>query len=499
MKTAVIYARYSSDNQTEQSIEGQLRVCQEYAKNNDILLLDIYIDRAMTGTNDNRADFQRMLKDSARNHWDYVLVYKIDRFSRNKYETAIHKKTLRDNGTRLLSATEYIPDSPEGIILESMLEGYAEYYSAELSQKIRRGMNESRQKGNYTGGYVLYGYKIVDKKVVIDEYQAEIVRYIYEQYSTGVYVKDILKALNEKGVIHRGKPFASNTIYGILKNEKYSGSYKRGNEIFEKTFPRIVPQEVFEKVRKKVEQNKYGKKNEKEPYLLRFKVTCGYCGKPISSDTGTARNGTVKYYYKCWNRKHNGACKKEVIRKDTLETIVMNAIIEQLTSQKSMNELVHGLLKIQESQIKESSMLNVLLHDKRKVETALNNIVSAIEQGIISNVTNKRLRELEEQQAQLEKQILIERSKLAVVMSEQDIREFYESALTLEAQMLINYLVKEVVLFDDKIIIRFNNPLRTSPDDGQGFFFYNKNHSYTYTIPNKPTVYEVKMNVEIGV
>ena len=266
MKTAVIYARYSSDNQTEQSIEGQLRVCQEYAKNNDILLLDTYIDRAMTGTNDNRADFQRMLKDSARNHWDYVLVYKIDRFSRNKYETAIHKKTLRDNGTRLLSATEYIPDSPEGIILESMLEGYAEYYSAELSQKIRRGMNESRQKGNYTGGYVLYGYKIVDKKVVIDEYQAEIVRYIYEQYSTGVYVKDILKALNEKGVIHRGKPFASNTIYGILKNEKYSGSYKRGNEIFEKTFPRIVPQEVFEKVRKKVEQNKYGKKNEKEPY-----------------------------------------------------------------------------------------------------------------------------------------------------------------------------------------------------------------------------------------
>ena len=121
MKTAVIYARYSSDNQTEQSIEGQLRVCQEYAKNNDILILDTYIDRAMTGTNDNRADFQRMIKDSARREWNYVLVYKLDRFSRNKYETAIHKKTLKDNGVRLISATEYIPDSPEGIILESML------------------------------------------------------------------------------------------------------------------------------------------------------------------------------------------------------------------------------------------------------------------------------------------------------------------------------------------------------------------------------------------
>ena len=154
---------------------------------------------------------------------------------------------------------------------------------------------------------------------------------------------------------------------------------------------------------------------------------------------------------------------------------------------------------MQDSQIKESSMLNVLLHDKRKVENSLNNLVSAIEQGIISNTTNKRLHELEEQQSQLEKQILIERSKLAVKMSEQDIREFYESALTLEAQMLVNYLIKEVVLYDDKMIIKYNNPLRTSPDDGQGFFFYDKNHSYTYTIPNKPTIYEIKMNVKIVV
>lgn len=144
METAVIYARYSSDNQTEQSIEGQLRVCQEYAKNNDILLLDTYIDRAMTGTNDNRADFQRMLKDSARNHWDYVLVYKIDRFSRNKYETAIHKKTLKDNGTRLLSATEYIPDSPEGIILESMLEGFKQLNGHNSLKKIKFRIQSSR-------------------------------------------------------------------------------------------------------------------------------------------------------------------------------------------------------------------------------------------------------------------------------------------------------------------------------------------------------------------
>lgn len=124
MKTAVIYARYSCDKQTEQSIDGQLRVCQDYAQRNDILILDTYIDQAISGTTDNRADFQRMIKDSARKEWDYVLVYKLDRFSHDKYATAIHKKTLRDNGVKVLSAMENIPDTPEGIILESLLEGF---------------------------------------------------------------------------------------------------------------------------------------------------------------------------------------------------------------------------------------------------------------------------------------------------------------------------------------------------------------------------------------
>ena len=142
MKTAVIYARYSSDSQSEQSIDGQLRVCKEYAKNNDILILNTYIDRAMTGTNDNCPDFQRMIKDSANKQWKYVLVYKLDRFSRNKYESAIHKKTLKDNGVQVVSATEYLPDTPERVIMESMIEGMAQYYSEELSQKIRRGRQQ---------------------------------------------------------------------------------------------------------------------------------------------------------------------------------------------------------------------------------------------------------------------------------------------------------------------------------------------------------------------
>lgn len=214
-KTAVIYARYSSDSQSEQSIEGQLRVCNEYAKNNDILILNTYIDRAMTGTNDNRPDFQRMIKDSSKKEWDFVIVYKLDRFSRNKYEATIHKKTLKDNGVKVLSAMENIPDSPEGIILESLLEGMNQYYSAELAQKVSRGMRETRLKGYFQGGPLPYGYKLNGRKVVIDETTAEIVRFIYEQYSLGKTVKEIISNLTATNILYKNKPFVPNTIYGM--------------------------------------------------------------------------------------------------------------------------------------------------------------------------------------------------------------------------------------------------------------------------------------------
>ena len=256
IKTAVIYARYSSDNQTEQSIEGQLRVCKKYAENNNILILNTYIDRAMTGTNDNRPDFQKMIKDSENKDFQYVLVYKLDRFSRNRYETAIHKHTLQQNGVKILSATENIPDTPEGIIFESLIEGMNQYYSVELSQKVKRGMKETRIKGNFQGGYLLYGYKLENKKILIDEEQAEIVRYIYKQYALGKYVKEILDDLNEKHICHRNKPFTRTTIYNILSNEKYTGVYRFGDEIYYNMFPAIISHEIFEQIRNKTKTNK---------------------------------------------------------------------------------------------------------------------------------------------------------------------------------------------------------------------------------------------------
>ena len=475
-----------------------MRVCREYAERNGILIVANYIDRAMTGTNDNRPDFQRMIKDSAKREWDYVLVYKFDRFSRNKYETAIYKKALRDNGVKVISATEHIPDSPEGIIFESMLEGYAEYYSAELSQKVRRGMNETRLKGNYTGGHILYGYKKQDKKLVIDEERAEVVRFIFEQYSIGVYVKNILLELDRRGVTYKGKPFVRSTVYNILKNEKYAGIYHFNGQIIENMFPQIVPTDIFEKVRAKVQKNHYGKHSVQVVYLLRNKLKCGYCGQSVNAECGTSQNGEKKYYYKCLGKKHH-RCNKSVIRKDILEKLVLDKIVSELTRPQIMNAIVANLMQIQELQAKEASALNMILKEKRQTDTALNNLMAAIEQGIISNTTNKRLHELESKQEELERQILIEKSKLALQLSEDTVRKFYTDALKAEPKLLIDCLIKEIILYDDKIEIYFNSPIKISPDESRGFTFYTENIKITYKDPHRsePVVIQAVFEMKI--
>lgn len=302
-KRAVIYARFSSHNQTEQSIEGQLRECYDYARRHDLIVEDEYIDRALTGTTDKRPGFLKMIEDSKRKTFDYVLVYQLDRFARNRYDSANYKAKLKKNGVRVLSARENISEDASGILIEGVLESMAEYYSAELSQKVKRGMRETRSKGNFTGGFIIYGYKVENHKVVIDQDKAETVKFIYEQYAMGVYVKDIIKALTAKGIFNRGKPFARNTVYNILKNEKYSGIYRHNEEVFDNIYPQIVDTDTFNKVRAKIDVNHYGKRSTEVVYLLRNKMKCGYCGSPVSAECGTAKNGEKKRYYKCLDAK----------------------------------------------------------------------------------------------------------------------------------------------------------------------------------------------------
>ncbi len=468
MKTAVIYARYSSERQTEQSIEGQLRECMAYAEHHDMTVVDTYIDRAMTGTNDNRDDFQRMLKDAQKKAWDVVLVYKLDRFSRNKYEMAIHKKTLRDNGITLVSAKEHIPEGPEGIILESLLEGMAEYYSAELSQKVNRGLRETRIKGNYAGGGIPYGYKVVNKKFLVCEDEAQIVIRIYEMYAAGVIAKNIIQALSDEGLMYRdGRPFTKAVVYGILQNERYSGVYHHKTEgEYTNTFPRIVPQHLFETVQLSVSENRYGKHPEDVVYLLRNKMKCGYCGKSVTSESGTSRNGSVVRYYKCSTRKKDsGKCRKAPIRKEILEKLIVDVTVNVLDDPDTVDLIADRVMEAHEHRLQDTSVVNLLEAERDKLRKALDNMLHAVEQGIITSSTKQRIEELEAALEAAEGKILVERSKNKIQITAADIKKFLRKALKKEPRLMIKLLVKEIILYDDKVEIYYNHAEKKKSGD----------------------------------
>lgn len=482
MKTAVVYARYSCDSQTEQSIEGQLRVCEQFAKNNDIAIVNTYIDRAMTGTNDQRPSFQQMLKDAIKKEWNYILVYKLDRFSRNKYESVVHKKTLKENGIKVLSAMENIPDTPEGIILESLLEGMNQYYSAELSQKIKRGMNETRLKGYFQGGNLLYGYKLDGRKIIINEEQAEIVRYVYRQYEQGIYAKDIVKELNDKNITFKGKPFDNHKIYEIIQNEKYSGKYYHNDQLIDNMYPQIVPDDLYQKVRKISLKNKVGSRSATVNYLLRGKLKCGHCGLPITADSVKNKQGKKFYYYKCSGRKKKlNDCKKATIAKDKLEQFIVDKIIEKLNKPELMDKIVKKLLITQEQQQTINQELAILQRQKKQLENVLENLVRAIEQGVITKTTTERIKTTEDKITALEQQIIIKQNESKTKLTEKTIREYYNKALSRNGRLLINTLINVITVYDDRIEITLNSPIKPSPDDnGRGFLFYTEYNQIEY-------------------
>ncbi len=484
MKTAVIYARYSSERQTEQSIEGQIRECTEYAERNDIVIVDTYIDRAMTGTNDNRTDFQRMLKDATKKAWNMILVYKLDRFSRNKYEMAIHRKTLKDNNIKLQSVKENIPDSPEGIILESLLEGMAEYYSVELAQKVRRGLKETRLKGNYTGGTIPYGYQVVNKKYVIQDDEAKIVLRMFEEYAAGKWVKDIINDLAAEGVLNRkGKRFSNNMVHDLLHNEIYIGIYRHPVDgIYPNTFPRIVPDTLFNIVRQISIQNQHGAKKNDVVYLLRNKIKCGYCGRSIAAETGTSRNGEVMRYYKCSGRKRLRACHKQAMRKNDLENIVVDTTLKVLDKPGNIDLIVDKIFEANQHRSADTSIHNLLVAEQQETRKALDNMLRAVEQGIITTSTKQRIEELEAKLDVIAGKIAFEEAKNKVILTKTDIKRFFNKAIRKEPLQMIRLLIKEIILYDDRIEIYYNYIDKNRPDEisHQAFSFYSEEIPYEY-------------------
>ena len=460
--TAVIYARYSSDNQREESIEGQIRECTAYAEKNGITIVKHYIDRAISAKTDNSPEFQQMIKDSDKKLFDIVLVWKLDRFARNRYDSARYKTQLKKNGVKLMSATEVISDGPEGIILESVLEGYAEYYSADLSEKVIRGMTENALKGKFSGGAIPFGYTInADRRFEIDPLTAPFVAETFQRYNDGQTMREIRDWLNEKGIKNkRGGPMSFNVIQHMLSNRRYIGELKYRDILIPDAIPPIVSVEIFNEVQEKMLKNKKApaRRKAEDDYLLTTKLFCGHCGALMFGESGTSRTGEVHRYYKCATAKKHKGCKKKTVRKQWLEDLVVNQTMQLVRDDAAMESII---AKVMELQNKEST--NIPLYEKqlRDAESGIQNMLNAIQAGILTSSTKERLEQLEETKRELETRIAEE--KLAKPKVTEEFIRFWllrfrklDMSLKDQRQALVDTFINSIYLYDDKVLITFN-------------------------------------------
>ena len=323
IKRIAIYARFSSDNQREESIDAQIRAAKEFLERAGWSLVDVYIDRAKSATSDRRPDFQRMISDAKQKKFDIVLVHKMDRFSRDKFDSVYYKKILKDKGIKVVSVTEKLDNSPESLILEGLIESMAQYYSANLSREVRKGMKETAMKCKHTGGTPPLGYDVDEqKKYTINLQEAFIVREIFSKYLEGYGYNYLLEYLKEKGYkTKKGKDFCKRAIYDILRNRKYTGTYyyrqtdKKNTRfsfsddykediIIPGGMPRIISDEDFKEVQKLLANNKLqaGANKAKELYLLTGIIFCGHCGAAMQGNSRKCgRNKSEYKTYRCSN------------------------------------------------------------------------------------------------------------------------------------------------------------------------------------------------------
>lgn len=479
---AVIYARYSSDNQRHESIEAQIRAIKDYAEKNRIHIVKTYIDEAKSATTDNRPNFLQMIKDCEMGLFDAVIVHKLDRFSRDRYDSAYYKRKLKNANVQLISVTENLDGSPESIILESMLEGMAEYYSKNLSREVMKGMTETALQCKHTGGYPPLGYDVdQDNHYIINKEEAIAVKKIFTDYINGKSYKEIVDWLNSSGYkTKQGNTFKYTGLHSILKNEKYTGTYiynktkrvqrnsKKINLInpddkvirIENGMPAIITKEEFDIVQRRLIQNKKDSQSfrSKEVYLLSGKIYCGKCGGHMAgSRRQGGRNKKLYVTYQCMTRKTLKTCDMKEVDKVKIETLVLKHLEEVIFTDEFIDTISKETFDRYQRSIEEAnSNIKVFEEKLKKIHEQINNIVTAIANGMYHESMKQKMDELELEKSEVISMIADERAKNYHFTLE-DIKKYLSQGKDItkksieEQKKIIDTFVEKVVVYDDEI------------------------------------------------
>ena len=460
----VLYCRFSSHSQNEQSIEGQLKTCYDFAERNDYKVIGEYIDRGISGTGaENRPEFQRMIADAAKRQFQAILVYQLDRFARNRYDSATYKAKLKKYGVKVLSARENISDDASGVLMEAVLEGMAEYFSRELSQKVMRGMNINAEKCLSNGGNIALGYKVNEsKKFEIDEQTAPIVKRIFAMYLAGSTIAEIIRYLNENQVkTSLGNVYNKNSIRRILTNKRYCGVYTYNGVEIPNGMPRIIDDATFADVQIIMEKNKKAPARAKaveDNYILTTKIFCGYCKAAITGVSGISHTGAFHQYYQCVGIKRK-TCKKKTVKKAYIEDLVVNEVIKILTPEN----IEKFSISIEKQCEKERNTANLKRITKliSENEKATDNLIKALEAGKVVDVISTQIEKRQLEKADLEAQLAKERIQAPLLKYDQ-LKFFFERFAKGDPddinyrKMLVDIFINRIYLYDDLLQIYCN-------------------------------------------
>lgn len=457
MIRGVIYARYSEGpRQTDQSIEGQVADCRAYAAAHDIEIIGIYADRHISGTStEGRDEFLRMMHDADRRAFDCIVTWKIDRFGRSREDIAVNKIRLKKAGVKLYYAKESVPEGPEGILLESLLEGLAEYYSADLRQKVTRGIRESAKKGKISAGQIPIGYCRDPQtgRLAVDPEKAEAVREVFRMHLAGASMRDLQEALYKRGVrTKKGDLPSQSTVYRMLRNEHYLGRFEvQGVEIL---VDPIIDRGTFEEAAKHFKgSSANGTGRAVVDYLLSCKCFCGNCGKMLQGSRGTGKLGTKYYYYRCPGKD------LKLIPKDELEDLVIDSTCREILTDDMIGKLTKRVMEIQEAE-QQADPATALRKELKSLKKKQQNVIDAIENGAGSSLVG-RLNEID---ARIDELTLeIERARLKrPLIPEEIVRGWllsFKSGDKNDAafrKRLVETFVSDVVVSPDEIQITYN-------------------------------------------